>query len=147
MPRSYHGDADEVDGLNEISEPSTLSLPRNNDASPNVEDGTSLNGSVGDGDNSGTSAPPKLLSQEDVVELARRSVENGIQETKRSLAGNEAVSYVVKPKLTIDLGHSNINRIPEAVVDIVKDEVERCVTYKGGFLLDMVALTNAKDMH
>jgi hypothetical protein len=32
---------------------------------------------------------------------------------------------VVKPKLTIDLGHSNISRIPEPVVDAIKDEVER----------------------
>lgn len=74
-----------------------------------------------------TSAGPRLLSPEETIELARRAVENGIQETKRSLAGSEAVSDVVKPKLTIDLGHSNIVRLPEAVVDIIKDEVERCV--------------------
>lgn len=67
----------------------------------------------------------RLLSQEETLELARRAVKDGIQETKRSLAGNEAVTDVVKPKLTIDLGHSNIVRIPEAVVDLIKDEVER----------------------
>ena len=66
-----------------------------------------------------------MLSQEETLELARRAVKDGIQETKRSLAGNEAVTDVVKPKLTIDLGHSNIVRIPEAVVDLIKDEVER----------------------
>ena len=41
------------------------------------------------------------------------------------VAGSEAVSDVVRPKVTIDLGHSHIAQIPEGVVDIIKDEVER----------------------
>ena len=75
-----------------------------------------------------TNRPPvvaRLLTQEETLELTRRAVENGLRETKRSLAGSEDVSEAVKPKLTIDLGHSNIVRIPEPVVDIIKDEVER----------------------
>lgn len=83
------------------------------------------------GDNSSGSgrqgSGPKLLTHEETIELARRAVESGIQDTKRSLAGSEAVTDVVKPKLTIDLGHSRIIRIPEPVVDIIKDEVERYV--------------------
>ncbi|KAK2780808.1 RAM signaling network component [Onygenales sp. PD_12] len=67
----------------------------------------------------------KLLSQEETLELTKRAVENGIQETRRSLAGSEAVDDVVRPKLTIDLGHSNIGWVPEAVVDIIRDEVAR----------------------
>ncbi|PGH03791.1 hypothetical protein AJ79_07267 [Helicocarpus griseus UAMH5409] len=67
----------------------------------------------------------KLLSQEETLELTKRAVENGLQETKRSLAGSETVDDVVRPKLTIDLGHSNIGRIPESVVDVIKDEVAR----------------------
>ena len=81
------------------------------------------------GDNAGSSnrqaSGPKLLTPEETIELARHAVESGIQDTKRSLAGSEAVTDVVKPKLTIDLGHSHIVRIPEPVVDIIKDEVER----------------------
>lgn len=69
----------------------------------------------------------KQLTQEETIELTRKAVENGIQETKRSLAGNEAVSDVVRPKLTIDLGHSRIAQIPVGVVDIIKGEVERYV--------------------
>lgn len=67
----------------------------------------------------------KILSQEETLELAKRAVENGLQETKRSLAGSEAVDDVVRPKLTIDLGHSNIGSIPESLVDVIKDEVAR----------------------
>jgi hypothetical protein len=74
------------------------------------------------------SRPPivsRLLTQEETIELTRHAVDNGLQETQRSLAGSEAVSEVVRPRLTIDLGHSNIVRIPESVVDIIKDDVER----------------------
>lgn len=68
---------------------------------------------------------PRKLTPDETIELTREAVDNGIQETKRSLAGNEDVSDVVRPKLTIDLGHSHIAQIPEGVVDIIKDEVER----------------------
>ena len=70
-------------------------------------------------------ATSRFLTHDETITLARRKVENGLQETRRSLAGSEAVDDVVRPKLTIDLGHSNIDRIPEAVVDIIKDEVAR----------------------
>lgn len=46
----------------------------------------------------------------------------GIQ---RSLAGNEKVGDAVKPKLTIDLSHQSIDRVPEEVVEILKVDVER----------------------
>ncbi|KAK2858541.1 hypothetical protein FQN49_004624, partial [Arthroderma sp. PD_2] len=71
------------------------------------------------------SAPSKLLAEDLIIELAQRAVDSGLQETKRSLAGSEAVEDVVRPKLTIDLGHANIARVPEAVVNIIKDEVAR----------------------
>lgn len=71
------------------------------------------------------SVAPRQLTQEETIDLTREAVENGIHETKRSLAGDGTVSEVVRPKLTIDLGHSHIVRIPEQVVDIIKDEVER----------------------
>ncbi|KAJ5915119.1 hypothetical protein N7454_011231 [Penicillium verhagenii] len=84
--------------------------------------GTAMSDAPG---SSGKSSGPKPLTHEDTIDLAKRAVESGIQDTKRSLAGSEAVTDVVKPKLTIDLGHSHIVRIPEPVVDIIKDEVER----------------------
>jgi hypothetical protein len=65
------------------------------------------------------------ISVEETIELAANAVEAGRRETPRSLAGSEEVSDAVTPKLTIDLGHSNIARIPEPVVDLIKDEVER----------------------
>lgn len=129
MPRSYHTDADEDDGTKCGPKPETPPLDLNTDAPTKAEgDTANLNGPAGDRNSDTKRGGPQLLPPEEVVELARRSVDNGIQETKRSLAGNEAVSDVVKPKLTIDLGHSNIGRVPEAVVDIIKNDVERCVS-------------------
>ncbi|EAS33052.3 RAM signalling pathway protein domain-containing protein [Coccidioides immitis RS] len=69
--------------------------------------------------------PSKLLSREETLQLTKNAVENGLQETKRSLAGSEAVGDVVRPKLTIDLGHKNIGWVPDEIVDIIKDEVAR----------------------
>lgn len=66
-----------------------------------------------------------LLSLEDTTELFRRKVADARQDTEHALAGSEAVSEAVKPKLTLDMGHSNIARLPESVVDLIKTEVER----------------------
>ncbi|EXJ80914.1 hypothetical protein A1O3_07202 [Capronia epimyces CBS 606.96] len=66
-----------------------------------------------------------LLSLEDTTELFRKRVADARQDTEHALAGGEAVSEAVKPKLTLDLGHSNIARLPESVVDLIKAEVER----------------------
>lgn len=68
---------------------------------------------------------PALLSLEDTTELFRKKVADARQDTEHALAGSEAVSDVVKPKLTLDLGHSSIARLPESVVDLIKAEVER----------------------
>ena len=65
------------------------------------------------------------LSPFEVSDLVRSAVEKGRQETQRSLAGNEDVSESVELKLTIDLGHQNIQTIPDEVVTIIKDEVAR----------------------
>ncbi|PYH95187.1 cell morphogenesis protein Sog2 [Aspergillus ellipticus CBS 707.79] len=132
MPRSYRGDMDEEDLSRRTPEPNPIlssSSSSNTEGATKSEDEVTLvNGSTGDGTNSNPGkhqTGTRILTPDETIELARRAVENGIQETKRSLAGSEAVSDVVKPKLTIDLGHANIARIPEAVVDTIKDEVER----------------------
>ncbi|KAK2749604.1 RAM signaling network component [Myotisia sp. PD_48] len=71
-------------------------------------------------------APPtRLLPEKSIIELARCAFESGLQDTKRSLGGGQEVDDVVRLKLTIDLGYANIGCIPDAVIDIIKDEVAR----------------------
>ncbi|KAH3269035.1 hypothetical protein KXW23_000071 [Aspergillus fumigatus] len=129
MPHSHHGDdeADENRRTLEQNIPSSSSSSNNDEATKSDDEISHSHENQDENGNSNNknSSGPRFLTQEETIELARRAVENGILETKRSLAGSEAVSDVVKPKLTIDLGHSNIVRIPEAVVDAIKDEVER----------------------
>lgn len=128
-PRLNGSEMDEHETENGMPESGGF-LPIQNDDSPYPDEGESRpTTALGDAHES-TSKPaagPKTLSPEETIELARNAVESGIQDTKRSLAGSEAVTDVVKPKLTIDLGHSHIARIPEPVVDLIKDEVERYV--------------------
>lgn len=138
-PRSFRGETEEDEGEKASSDslaPPPLSY---NEGSPRIEhDGSRPGTAMSDHPSSGSKQPSnsKPLSHEETIELARRAVESGIQDTKRSLAGSEAVTDVVKPKLTIDLGHSHIVRIPEPVVDIIKDEVERYV-----FVLSRIVLS------
>lgn len=69
---------------------------------------------------------PSLLSLEQTTDLFKTKVEDARKDTEHALAGgSEEVSEAVKPKLTLDLGHANIARLPESVVDLIKAEVER----------------------
>lgn len=129
-PRSHRSEVEEDDGEKGSTDslvPPPLSHS-DGSPSPHEDEGTRPGIALSDTPGSNRQTPgPKLLTHEETIELARRTVESGIQDTKRSLAGSEAVTDVVKPKLTIDLGHSHIVRIPEPVVDLIKDEVERYV--------------------
>lgn len=64
------------------------------------------------------------LSRQETIELFRDAVETARQGIQQSLAGSERVVEVVNPKLTVDLSHQYIERIPEAVVDILKPGVQ-----------------------
>ena len=76
-------------------------------------------------ENALTSVKPDLLTLDETIELFQRKVTDAQQDTENALAGGEDVSEAVRPKLTLDLGHSRIARLPETVVDLIKVEVER----------------------
>lgn len=130
-PRLYRNETDEEEmeaGMSDSNDYLPLLQPLQQEGAQSPEENESRPGTaLGEAPGNANKQPagPKPLTPEETIELARNAVDSGIQDTKRSLAGSEAVTDVVKPKLTIDLGHSNINRIPEPVVDLIKDEVER----------------------
>ena len=64
------------------------------------------------------------LSPEETTDLFKRKIANAQQDTDQHL-DSQGVTTVMKPKLTLDLGHCNIARLPETVVDLIKDEVDR----------------------
>jgi hypothetical protein len=66
------------------------------------------------------------ISANQVVALAEEAMKAAREETQRSISGGDAgASGDLKPGVTIDLGHKYIARIPDEMVDIIKDEIER----------------------
>jgi len=63
------------------------------------------------------------LTLEETIELFRKTLEEARENTMDGLPDNEEAEF--RPKLTLDLGHSKIARVPENVVDLIKSEVER----------------------
>ena len=76
-------------------------------------------------DDASTPVRSDFLTLDETIQLFGRKVTDAQQETQNALAGSEDVSEAVRPKLTLDLGHSKIARLPETVVDLIKVEVER----------------------
>jgi hypothetical protein len=67
----------------------------------------------------------EAVPSSDTLDIFQEAVEVARFGIQRSLAGNEKVGEAVKPKLTIDLSHQSIERVPEEVVEILKVDVER----------------------
>lgn len=70
-----------------------------------------------------SSGPP--ISAGQVVALAKEAMKNALYENETKAAEASGVSSELKPGITIDLSHKQIQRFPEEVVDIIKHELER----------------------
>lgn len=66
------------------------------------------------------------LPPSQVIALARDSMRSAL-ESENQAAEVGSVGASIKPGVTVDLSRKNIHRIPEEVVDIVKNELERSV--------------------
>ena len=66
-----------------------------------------------------------LLSVEETTDLFRKKIEDTLQDTMHGPMGDEEVGRPNLLKLTLDLGYSNIARLPENVVGLAKTELER----------------------
>ncbi|KAG9239570.1 RAM signaling pathway protein-domain-containing protein [Amylocarpus encephaloides] len=65
------------------------------------------------------------IAPAEVVELAREAMRNALEENQTKAAEASGVSNELKPGVTIDLSHKYIQKFPEEVVDIIKNELER----------------------
>lgn len=74
----------------------------------------------------GLSASPPLSAAQ-VISLAREAMNDALQHNESQAAEASAVSTELKPGVTIDLSRKNIQELPEEVVDIIKNELERLV--------------------
>lgn len=64
------------------------------------------------------------LPPSQVISLARDAMRNAL-ESENQVAEAGAVGASLKPGVTVDLSRKNIQKIPEEVVDILKNELER----------------------
>lgn len=76
----------------------------------------------------GPPRPP--LSTAEILSLAREAIEKGEESRDLIRRNTEPVASDVQPALqhpgvTLDLCHKNIPAIPEELIDIIKDEIER----------------------
>lgn len=65
------------------------------------------------------------LSHGQVIALAREYMNKALEENMVKAAESSTVSNELKPGVTIDLSHKQIEKFPEEVVDIIKIELER----------------------
>ncbi|KAL7623920.1 RAM signaling network component [Parahypoxylon ruwenzoriense] len=65
------------------------------------------------------------LSAVQVIALAREAMDSALQENETQAAEASGVSTELKPGVTIDLSRKNIQALPDEVVDIIKNELER----------------------
>ncbi|OBT56344.1 hypothetical protein VE04_02464, partial [Pseudogymnoascus sp. 24MN13] len=65
------------------------------------------------------------ISTAQVVALAREAMQNALEENQTKSGGTAGITNELKPGITIDMSHKNIQRFPEEVVDIIKSELER----------------------
>ncbi|KAK4087311.1 hypothetical protein Purlil1_8386 [Purpureocillium lilacinum] len=65
------------------------------------------------------------MTPSQVISLAREAMRNALESEKSQAAEAGAVAPGLRSGVTIDLSRKNIHKLPEEVVDIVKDELER----------------------
>jgi hypothetical protein len=70
------------------------------------------------------SATPPMSSGQ-VIALAREAMRAALDENETQAAEASGVSNDLKPGVTIDLSRKNISKLPDEVVDIIKNELER----------------------
>lgn len=54
-------------------------------------------------------------------------MKKAVEENESQAAEASGVSNDLKPGVTVNLSHKNIQKLPEEVVDIIKDQLERYV--------------------
>jgi hypothetical protein len=65
------------------------------------------------------------ITASQVIDLAKEAMKNALKENETKAAEASGVSNELKPGVTIDLSHKNIQNFPDEVVDIIKNELER----------------------
>jgi len=74
----------------------------------------------------GASGTDQQPSDDEVIAVAREAIEASREDIRRGRDGILSTD-LQQPGVTVDLAHMNIVRLPDEVIDIIKQEIERCV--------------------
>lgn len=69
--------------------------------------------------------PGGSISGSQVVALVQDAMKHALEENHTKAAEASGVSSELKPGVTIDLSHMQIQKFPDEVVDIIKNDLER----------------------
>ncbi|KIW32205.1 uncharacterized protein PV07_03765 [Cladophialophora immunda] len=64
-------------------------------------------------------------SQDQIIERLRTKIADARQKTEHIASSSKGTNNVFRLNLTIDLGHLNMTTVPEAVVELIKENVKR----------------------
>jgi hypothetical protein len=68
---------------------------------------------------------PTPISDEQVVKLTRAAFEHSRSDIRAAAESVPREVQQQQPGITIDLGHKNIARLPDEVIDVIRAEIER----------------------
>ncbi|ROV87677.1 hypothetical protein VPNG_10384 [Cytospora leucostoma] len=74
--------------------------------------------------NSGLTASAPITANQ-VVVLAKEAMKKALEENESQAGEASVVSSELKAGVTVNLSHKNIQKLPDEVVDIIKDQLER----------------------
>ena len=67
----------------------------------------------------------RRTSGSQLVELAKEAMRNALEENKTQASDAGGIGNEIKAGVTIDLSHQSIQQLPDEVIDIIKNELER----------------------
>jgi hypothetical protein len=100
---------------NGVPRPAPLNTVRRNPPNPTIREAASTS----------SLASEVPISAAQVVALVQEAMRHALDENQTKAAEASGVSNELKPGVTIDLSRKQIQKFPEEVVDIIKNDLER----------------------
>jgi hypothetical protein len=69
---------------------------------------------------------PQPISDAEVIRLAKAAFQHSLSDIRAAAESAPRELQQQQPGITIDLGHKNISRLPDEVIDVIRAEIERC---------------------
>jgi hypothetical protein len=76
------------------------------------------------------SLPKVQLSSEEIISIAREAIAREasrdiVRRNAQPLPADTQQTGLARPGVTLDLGHKKLVNLPDEIIDIIKDEIER----------------------